>query len=96
MLNLLNNLQSSNPSDFWNAFRKLQDLSIKSDHPIEPEEWVTYFTNQMGKLTSNNICTFEKTLIDYFDKHQNDVFNELNSSITNKEVLSAICSLKNK
>jgi hypothetical protein len=94
-LNALDGLQSSNPTKFWNIFKKLKEYD-KTNHtdPIVPGRWVEHFSNLMNK-TLNIEEEHETELKDFIKRNKDSVFSEINFTIKQSEINLVISKLKN-
>ena len=91
----LSDLEKSNPTEFWRTFKQLKDLdNTHKVNPIAPSEWIEHFRNLLNikpKIDSSLRNHVENIL-----KSDNPkIFNTLCFKITDLEITSAVCALKN-
>ncbi|KAL5005625.1 hypothetical protein ScPMuIL_016783 [Solemya velum] len=96
ILHQMDTLNSNNPREYWSLFNKLRDLDNngKPNNPISNSDWVTHFSQLLNNSNKEVQANTVDLMDDFINSHKDEVFNELNFSITAEEVSKAISSLK--
>lgn len=96
ILHQMDTLNSNNPREYWSLFDKLRDLDNngKPNNPISNSDWVTHFSQLLNNSNKEVQANTVDLMDDFINSHKDEVFNELNFSITAEEVSKAISSLK--
>ena len=90
MIDQLDNLRDNNPKKYWSLLNELANSNNSTVSEISDKEWFEYFKKLNKGFESPNV------IIDMLkEKEKEKIFSELDYTITNKEILDAICSLKN-
>lgn len=95
VLDELDEIKDKNPKLYWellNKFFREEDNQENCSENISAEEWLKYFKDLNSSKTNNNSNI--DVLLELAENKK--IFNELDNKITEKEVLHAIKSLKNK
>lgn len=90
----LDNLHENNPNKYWNLLKDLSKDTNKSTSPDIPcNTWFDYFK----ELNKSKINTTDNNFINRFKQLEKEkIFSELDFQINDKEVITAIYTLKNK
>ena len=91
-------MQENDPNEFWEVYNELCNMdkqNTNQDSPIKPEKWFNHFQTLMNQGCEN----INKQVVDqietYISDNKNSTFNELDYTISEKEITNAISKLKN-
>ena len=89
----IDGLQSNNPKEFWNLINSLKE-NPRNVPPVNPDEFLNHFKNlnQVNPTVSNTSERLKIILSDL--ESRSNLFNELDFSISDNEILLAIKKLK--
>ena len=90
----LDKFHKTRPKDFWKLLSDLKGLDDEyKQNPIPMDEWVKHFTKLFN--TSMKIDpVLDKHITSFIEENKNRIFNEINFSIKDTEVINAIKFLK--
>jgi len=95
ILNQLETLQTNNPKTFWNLFNDLRDMEKShKQNPIPADEWISHFKTLLNQPL--HVDQHHQDTIDAFLNENHDIFNELNYSISDNEIIKGMRKLKTK
>ena len=90
----LNNLEKSNPKRFWKLFSDLKGLNdSQKSNPIAMSEWVKHFSKLLNGAFSPD-KDLSSYIEDYIMANRNKVVEELDSTISIKDIEDAIIASK--
>ena len=96
LINKISNYQERDPQNYWkmvDELRKLEQRNINDAEKIDPDVWLHHYKNL---LWVNNINVRDDELKESLNKIESEeFFSELDYEITNKEIESAVKTLKN-
>ena len=90
----LDNFHKKRPKDFWKLLSDLKGLDQEfKQNPIPMDEWVKHFTKLLN--TSMKIDPkLDEHITHFIEENRNAIFNELNFSIKEGDIVKAINFLK--
>ena len=90
----LDNFHKKRPKDFWKLLSDLKGLDEEfKQNPIPMDEWVKHFTKLLN--TSMKIDPkLDEHITHFIEENRNAIFNELNFSIKEGDIVKAINFLK--
>ena len=95
MINKLDMLRDNNPQEYWKLLSQIKGTVQADDCCIPLDEWFEYFKvlNKTDKPCTGNR---NKVLTELHRMEQHSVFNDMDFSISEKEISMCIKRLKNK
>ena len=97
MLNILSVMESSHPKEFWSVLNEIKNAACKTtpkSSPISQDDFLIHFKMLMKKCTREIDIKHNNFIENYINENKDTIFNELNFTITEKEIINAIYSLK--
>ena len=90
----LNHLEKSNPRKFWKLFSDLKGLNdAQKENPVPMSEWIKHFSDLLnGAFTPDQVLNTH--IESYIAENREKIFNELDFTISIKEVQDAIFAAK--
>ncbi|CAG2193106.1 unnamed protein product [Mytilus edulis] len=94
VMNELDNLHDNNPNKYWDLLKELSKDNNKSSSPDIPSNtWFEYFKD----LNKSKVNTPNDNFVNNFKQMEKEkIFSELDFQINDQEIITAICTLKNK
>jgi hypothetical protein len=90
LVDQLDNMRDNDPKKYWSILSDPSHSNNANVSEISGKEWFNYFKElNEGFKSSNAILNMLK------EKENEKIFSELDYKITDKEIMDAICSLKN-
>jgi hypothetical protein len=95
LINTLSSFEHMDPKGFWDTFSKLKEKDRQSDlGHISIVEWMNHFKSLMGSFQTKLNHQTVTEVKDHIKHYKESIFNELDFTINENEILSAISFLK--
>ena len=92
----LTNIKENNTKQFWKIYDELTEKEIKNKgNPVSAAVWFEHFNKLMNECNHAELVEKETEFNNLIDSQKQKIFNELNFSVSEKEVSKAIKNLKN-